>query len=458
VTVRGRGEFGTFLASVGKLAAGRQLSAAALMVAFLAFPNLAPEATVEDVVWAYYAVLILSSLLLLGLDRIAATLVAERGDTNPVAALSPALVLRTLSAIPVVPALWLLLVFVDVHLPPGAWWATVVWSIAVLVQLTLFGALRSLGNAWAEPSVYLGARAVQAIALVVLPDASSTVLVVVLAAVDVAGAVVAARALGWGWRSLSIRGWTAGVPWRRAVAYWGMDLNALFYLRASLLVVGRLLGARAGAIFGLLYRPLDGLLGVQNAASLWLFAETVRRRALGEDTRSLRDRSLLLFPALAVMASLVMILAAGLVGEFVSFLRGGVDTLRLLLVTLPLVVVSVTELYVRSALGRNRSVLAIGAIALTVNVLLNVWLVNTMGFDGAAWALLMSELVQVALVVGLSTADERPLVARQAAHALFWSSLLLLLTLSLIEDWPVVAAAAAVSVVVSVIAYFAKRS
>jgi len=237
-----------------------------------------------------------------------------------------------------------------------------------------------------------------------------------------------------------------------------MDLNALFYLRASLLVVGRVLGARAGAIFGLLYRPLDGLLGVQNAASLWLFAETVRRRALGEDTRSLRDRSLLLFPALAVMASLVMILAAGLVGEFVSFLRGGVDTLRLLLVTLPLVVVSVTELYVRSALGRNRSVLAIGAITLTVNVLLNVWLVNTMGFDGAAWALLMSELVQVALVVGLSTADERPLVARQAAHALFWSSLLLLLTLSLIEDWPVVAAAAAVSVVVSVIAYFAKRS
>jgi O-antigen/teichoic acid export membrane protein len=446
-------EFRTFLGSIGKLAAGRQISAGVLMVALLAFPNVATDATVEDVVWAYYAVLIFSTVLLLGLDRVAATVVAERGALPPAAALAPVMTLRGLSVIPLLPGLYLLFSFVDVTLPAGAWWACTVWIVAVQVQLTVFGALRSMGNAWTEPAVYITGRFAQAVALLALGSAgaSVTAIVAALTVVDVAGALAAGVMVGRGWLDASGRRRVKGLRWRRIAAYTGMDLTALLYLRASVVIVARVLGPRAGASFGLLYRVNDSLVGLENAASLWLFSETVRRRGEARDARMLRDRSLALFPPLAALASLVLILASGLLGVFVPFLRGGVDTLRLLLIPFPFLVVSVSELFVRSALGRNREVLGIGAITLVANIALNVWLIDVYGFDGAAYALLASEALQLALVLAVAKRGERGVLVRQASLAALWVGLLLTVAVSLNAGVPSLAVAASV-VVVSTIA------
>jgi O-antigen/teichoic acid export membrane protein len=150
----------------------------------------------------------------------------------------------------------------------------------------------------------------------------------------------------------------------------------------------------------------------------------------------------MLFPPIAVVACLVLIASSGLLGVLVPSLAGAVDTLRILLVSVPLLVLSSITLYVRSGLGRNREVLAIGLVVLAVNVLLNVWLVSVFGLVGAGWALVGSEALQLALVV--ATADESEhLLLRRAAVVVLWTGLLLAVAVALVADLAIVAVAAA---------------
>ncbi len=217
--------FRRFLKAAGALAMARQVSALVFAGAVLALPLWAPRSWVTDFVWAYFAMLTLTSLLGLGFERLATTVVGERGGRSP--RLSSLLVVRV-ATIPVAAiSLWAMMAFVGVSLSVGAWVATLVWVMATLTTLLAFGGLRARKNVRVEPVLLVATRSAQEPAL---------------CAVAIAGGP-------WDWRSRVSRRsrssrrwsrsarWASGavdrgsvqgvlaLPWRRAFALAGIEVS-----------------------------------------------------------------------------------------------------------------------------------------------------------------------------------------------------------------------------------------
>ncbi len=432
-------DFGGFLRSAGKLAVARQVSALCLIGVVFVLPALTSRAVATDFVWSYFAMLTLTSLLGLGLERLAATVVGARDDVTVGRALAPVLLVRMLTAPFAAVGLWAVLAFVGVHLSSAAWWATMLWITAGLIGPVLFGALRAAGNSNVEPALMLGVRAFQAMVLAGLAVAGATTatLVLAVALLETAGVVVACHCVG------SIRDLTTGVsewrrlPLRRAFALAGIDVVGLVNLRADLLLVGHMLGAVPGATYGLLYRAVDGFNGVVGSAGLWLYAESSNERDGGTDPSGLRARSLAVLPRFGLALGVIVVLAAGAAGELVPRLAPETDTLRLLAAAFPLLTVNAVELHVRSGRGRNREVLAVNTITLAVNIPLSIGLIAAFGLPGAAAALVVSELLQAALLWCSASGSERALVGRALATAVLGAAFLLVTALALAGARPV---------------------
>jgi O-antigen/teichoic acid export membrane protein len=422
-------DFGGFLRSAGKLAVARQVSALCLIGVVFVLPALTSKGVATDFVWSYFAMLTLTSLLGLGLERLAATVVGARGDDESVAgALAPVLLVRVVTAPFAAVGLWAVLAFVGVQLSTAAWWATMLWIAAGLVGPVLFGALRAAGNSNIEPALMLGVRALQAVVLAALAVAGATTaaLVLAVALLETAGAVFACCSLG------SVRDLTTcasnwrRLPLRRAFALAGIDVVGLVNLRADLLLVGHMLGAVPGATYGLLYRAVDGFNGVVGSAGVWLYAESANEREGGTDPAGLRARSLAMLPRFGLALAVIVVLAAGAAGEIVPRLAAETDTLRILAAAFPLLTVNAVELHVRSGRGRNREVLAVNTITLAVNVPLSIGLIAAFGLPGAAAALAVSELLQATLLWCSASRAERTLVTRALATAVLGAAFLVL--------------------------------
>jgi O-antigen/teichoic acid export membrane protein len=404
--------FGPFLKAAGKLAAARQVSALVFAGAVFAVPLWAPRNWVTEFVWAYFAMLTLTSLLGLGFERLATMVVSERGDAGAPPLTS--LVVLRLATLPIAAvALWLMLAFVGVSLSVWASAATLIWVIAALLTLLGFGGLRALKNSTVEPVLVLASRLGQAatVCLAAAGGASVAVAIGGVAAVEVAAALVAFRALGkvaGGEHSLAGIG---RLPWRQVVALAGIEVVALAYLRADLLLVGRLLGADVGAVYGMLYRVLDAATTAIGSVGLWLFAEHVT--SAGEAaTESLRERSLVLVPRLAFGVAAAALLVSERVGDLLGLSANATTALQLLIAAFPLLGVNSLELHARSGAGRNREVLRAGTIALLVNVALCLALIPRFGLVGAAAALLVSETTQSIVLFLASPRSERLRVGR----------------------------------------------
>jgi O-antigen/teichoic acid export membrane protein len=411
--------FRAFLRSAGKLAVARQLSGLALVAAVLALPALTTRATSTNFVWAYFAMLTLTSLLGFGLERLAGTVSAERGDASLCRALAPVLAARVYTLPLAALSLWAFLAFVSVHLSLAAWCATLVWITAGLVAPLVFAALRVVGNSSAEPIVMVSMRIAQASALVGLAAAGAGVsgMVWIVALLEVAGLLCGFRGVG---SARDLRGGFAGVPslpLRRGAILAGIDVIGLLNLRADLLLVGRILGAGPGAVYGLLYRVVDAFSGLVGSAGLWLYAESANGNDGGEDGAGIRARSLLLLPRVGVALGLLVVLGAGPFGALVPQLSHEIGTLRVLVIAFPLLTVNSIELHVRSGRGRNREVLAINVAALVSNVVICVALLPTVGLVGGALALAASECLQAALLVVTASSSERALVGPALATA-----------------------------------------
>jgi O-antigen/teichoic acid export membrane protein len=421
-------QFGTFLRAAGKLAAARQISALLFVGAVLGLSALAPRPWVTDFVWAYFAMLTLTSVLGLGFERLAGTLTAEHTAAGTPAPLGSLVLLRLATAPLAALGLWALLAFVGVALPPLAWWATLAWIVAALVSPVAFGALRATGNSATEPRVAVLIRSAQAAALLAAAAGGATVTaaLVVVAALEAAGAAMALRALGRERLRRASLAELAQLPWRRVVALAGIELVALAYLRADLLLVGRILGPVVGATYGMLYRVIDGMNGAVGSVGLWLYAESANARDGDINPFGIRARSLALLPRLAIGVGLVMILGSAVVAAVTPSLASDARVLQLLLAAFPLLTVNAIELHVRSGRGRNREVLRIGVAALLLNVPLCLILVPALGLRGAAIALVASESLQSVLLVAVASRAERSLLRRSMATAVGGAILLLI--------------------------------
>jgi O-antigen/teichoic acid export membrane protein len=280
-----------------------------------------------------------------------------------------------------------------------------------------------------EPVVMIGTRVAQCIALLAVAASGGAVAVAVgvIALLELAGVLAAGRSLGAacfeGVQLSAIR----ALPWRRAAALAGVEIVSLAYLRADLLLVGRILGPALGAVYGLVYRVIDGLNGAVGSAGVWLYAETVAERDASDRAASLRARSLTLLPRVAVAVAFVLVLASQVLVVAAPSLASDVRTLQYLIVAFPLLSINAIELHVRSGKGRNREVVWIGCAALATNVVLCLALVPTLGLRGAALALIGSEIVQSLLLLRSSSVDERDLLLRALLLAGEGSALLLAL-------------------------------
>jgi O-antigen/teichoic acid export membrane protein len=378
----------------------------------LALPALTSKSTATDFVWAYFAMMTLTSLLGLGLERLSGTVTAERGSSTVGYALAPVLAARFLTLPLGAASLWVMLTFVGVTLPVAAWWGTFLWISAALFGPLVFAALRTIGNSTVEPVVMVSVRLVQSAALIALASTGSgvAVMVIVIALLETAGVLCGIAVVGRA-REL-VRGVrrVPALPLRRGAFLAGIEVVGLLNVRSDLLLVGRILGAGPGAVYGLLYRVVDGFSGLLNSAGLWLYAESANGKDGGDDASGIRARSLQLLPRLGVGLGLGVVLLSGPFGELVPQLGGELGTLRVLVVAFPLLTVNAIELHVRSGRGRNREVLVINAAALVVNVVACLFLLPAVGLIGGALALAASECVQAALLVVTASSAERVLV------------------------------------------------
>jgi O-antigen/teichoic acid export membrane protein len=213
---------------------------------------------------------------------------------------------------------------------------------------------------------------------------------------------------------------------RRALGLAGIEVVTLVNQRVDLLLVGRILGAAPGAVYGMLYRAVDAFGGVVGSAGLWLYAE----HAHGDDSEAralaVRRGSLRVMPGLAVLVGLVGVLLAGPIAGFVPLLEHDAATLRVLVVAFPLMTLNGIELSVRSGLGRNREVLRIGMSAFVVNVALCLGLIPVVGLVGGAVALAASEALQCLLLVVSASRQERQLVGPGVGAAVIGAGALVL--------------------------------
>jgi O-antigen/teichoic acid export membrane protein len=413
-------EFRGFAAAGGRIAIGRQLASGIFIVALFALPNLASGGTTSTFVWAYYGMLTITSLFGLGLERVSVIVMRSHREGDRGAPLAPLVLLRVVTMPLSALALVAMFAFVRVDVSVWTWAATVLWIFVVGLESQVFGARRYLGDSRTEPTAMFGARIIQTATLLALATAGAPV-----------GGLVLAMALGelvataWAWRGLeagfsprhAVHGFRA-LPWGELGFSGAIEFVALGYLRADVLIVGRFLGPVRGAAYGLVYRVLDGLNGLQGGLSVWLFAHGVRRRAAGDDQPDMiLERSLRLLPGVAALLALVPLVLAGVLGDLVTSLRGVIDTLRLLMVVFPLYVVSAATLYVEAGRGRHRRTLVAGCIALAVNVAVCCWLIPAYGVVGASWALIVSEAVQLGVVIVSVDGSDRPWVARAALRA-----------------------------------------
>lgn len=438
--------------SATRLAIARQGSALLVVAAFLVLPELADGATVSELVWAYFAVLIVTSATGFGVERMTGVLEAERiehgaGDVRGLFALR--LWTIPLNAL----GIWLLTVFVRVDLGPVAFWGTVAWCSAALFAVAAFSALRARGANRLEPVLVVTTRLVEAALLLGLAarGSSAGTIVVLIAVVEIVGACLATHAVGVGWSWVTQPGAARSLPWRRLGPFVAIEPISLAYSRADLLLVGRMVGSPAGAVYGLLYRILDGLIGVQGAANLWLFAASARRRAAGRSVEDVRRSVLRLLPAAAVVVVIALLWLVGPAARLLAWISGSEMTLRILLISFPCFVLTSSELHLRSGTDRNREVVVIGALTLGVNLVLNFALIPSFDLLGAAVALLCAEVVQTALVATVTSREERRLILATAATVLIAVALLVVCAVALDRSTPVAAIAASIAAATAVL-------
>ena len=454
-------DFRGLVSSIGLLAGARQIAGLLFVGVVLVLPEVGTPSAVDQFLWAYFAMLILTSAASFGLERTAG-LLAAHSTRDLRAVVGPTLVLRMASIPLQAIAVWAIFAVVGVTVPLATALLCLVWIVASEIQLSAFGAFRTSGRQHIEPVLWLGARALEASALLgfAAMGASSAVLVGVVAGCECVVAVVTLCKLPGRWDVRGASNALRRLPWRTVQEYALVDLVGVAYLRADLVLVGAVLGPGLGATYGLVSRLLDGLIGLQSAGNAWLFAHAVRMSASGAPTRqsALRARAFEVFPLVAILLGLGGVACAGRIGALIPSLAPGVGTLRLLFVAFPLVAFGSMELVCRSGAGRNRLVLGVVLIGIAANVGMNLVLLPRLGLEGAGWAVLGSEVAQILALCFIPHDRERHAFAAQAMRFAVPVTLLLLVALALnAGTWPF-AAVGAVGVAAAVLVVRRGRS
>jgi O-antigen/teichoic acid export membrane protein len=392
--------------SAGILTVARPLGALAFTASLVLLPRWGDPAVVDDVTWAYFAYLFLTSILNLGLERLAGPW-AGRHPTAPLGGLmGPVLTVRLLTLPLGGLALWVLLRALGVHLDGAVVSWTAVWIAAGQVGAFLYAVLRVEGRVGLEARTSIALRSAQAVTVVVgaAEGWSAGRLIgglAILEVVTTALLLVATRV-----RPTANAAAVRALPWGLLAQFTALEVVGFLYLRVDTLLVTRLLDPSTGATYTLLYRVIDAAVAVLTPFVLVVYPQAALRAAAGEALTGLRRIGLRLVPALATAAAVVAVLLVPLLLDAVPRYADHGTAVRLLVAAIPLLAWNAVELHLRAAEGRTRQVLLLSLIVLATAVIVSVPAIELWGLRGAAAGVVAAEAVQSALLgIGLDHDD-----------------------------------------------------
>ena len=190
--------------------------------------------------------------------------------------------------------------------------------------------------------------------------------------------------------------WRPLVRW--ALPQGGVLILSMLYFRIDTVLLSLLSSDDEVALYGLGYRVLEMLALFPAFFMVTLFPEIARAGAESPRVTAIAQAAL---SSMLLAAIAVLVLFAGFAPEVVAFVggpgfEGAVPVLRLLALSVSLVFVNTFFFHSLVALNRQRELLWLTVVVLTINVGLNAVLIPPAGAEGAAIALVASEVAVLA--------------------------------------------------------------
>jgi len=199
--------------------------------------------------------------------------------------------------------------------------------------------------------------------------------------------------VSWDW-SYSARLLVTALPLGAAM------VASLVYFRIDALLVGAFESAEEVALYGLAFKVVETMLVLPGLLMATLYPEIARLERRGEGLRSIMTQAV----GLMVVIAVPTVVLIGVFAEELVTLVGGAkfeaaaSTLRLMGVALALTFLTGVYGQALVAIGRQADLLRVALIVLVVNVGLNVALIPVLGIEGAAAALVVSDLINLLAV------------------------------------------------------------
>jgi O-antigen/teichoic acid export membrane protein len=285
-----------------------------------------------------------------------------------------------------------------------------VLAVMVLAALVDGWSLFAYGYFQGREAMGFEARATAAAALVRSAGAIALALVFrelgpVVAWVLLVAIAQAAAATRMMWRAVGPRPpRAASVDWRSVASMGVIAIFVMTYLRVDSVLIGWLVDERAVGLYAAAYTLMLGVQIVPGMLSTALQPVLARTYAgdpaAFERTWQLGVRSLML---ITVPAALGFCLLAGPVIErcFGAGFGRSADVLRVIIWICPLVGASLAAQAVLRAARRERTLSWVSGVCAAVNVGLNLWAIPTYGIMGAAVVTVVTEAVNVVLLLWL---------------------------------------------------------
>jgi O-antigen/teichoic acid export membrane protein len=259
----------------------------------------------------------------------------------------------------------------------------------------------------------------------------------------IALAIAAARARGL-YVSLDRREWATLT--RLALPLGGALILNYLYFRLDILLLAWLKDDEAVGLYGLAYRVIEALMVLPGYVMLGLFPEIARS---GTDPGRLSSLVGAAVAAMEVIALALVVTTIAFADEVVQVIGGGgfedaAPVLRILMIAVGLSYLNGVYGNALVALGRQGALLRVTAAVLVVNIAVNLALIPPFGVEGAAVAVVISEVVGLYVIrrlyIGVASAPPpAPHLRIAAAGAI--TGALLVLKLLLPDDLPAAAVA-----------------
>ena len=246
------------------------------------------------------------------------------------------------------------------------------------------------------------------------------------------------------------------VDWRRVASMGLVSTFVIIYLRVDTILIGWFEDERSVGLYAAAYTLMLGAQIIPTMLTSALQPVFARTYDDGSDgfARTWHDGMLLLLLLTLPVAVAVSVLAEPIIDRtFGGGFGPSADVLRIVICVCPLVGASMAAQAVLRGARREGTLIWVSGVCVVVNVGLNLWAIPQMGIDGAAMATLVTEALNVAMLLAYVLSRRLVPLPDIPAFRLLLATLVLAAVALVLSDAPVeLAGAAALASYVAVLA------